>query len=223
MNFHYPEINCVFDTENAYINTIVIENGPLLYRLLTDVDSQIKGDDGKSVLSENNVPLNMGKCMECISQFVPFQINSKSIINKAISKLESLVTRGEQYERFMNIKGQLEAALYDVSFDMVGDIEFTKLDLPSILRATGLEFAEEYDSLGEKIVDYMELVKEYDRSKLFLLVNLRSYMDDHEMELFMETILQHQFHVIMVERFSSTKLSLEKRYIIDQDLCEIGE
>lgn len=68
----------------------------------------------------------------------------------------------------------------------------------------------------------MELVREYERDKLFITVNLRSYIDDSEMEKFMKTILQHQIHLIMVENREYERLPDEDRYIIDSGLCEIS-
>ena len=91
----------------------------------------------------------------------------------------------------------------------------------SLIKASEIRLSDDYDSLAEKIIDYMELVNEYLGEKLFVTVGLRSFLPDNEAELFMQTILRHGFHCIMIESFSKKKLMNEKRYIIDEDLCEI--
>ena len=68
----------------------------------------------------------------------------------------------------------------------------------------------------------MELVTEFDRRKLYLTVNLRSYISDNEAYEFMKTVLNHGYNVIMLESSEHTHLDEELRYIIDADLCEIN-
>lgn len=82
-------------------------------------------------------------------------------------------------------------------------------------------FRDDYDRLGEKILDYIELVTEYDRKKLFIMLNLRSYIDDSEMEYFMKEVLQRKYHVLMIESSEHKKLLYEKRTVVDAFLCEI--
>ena len=88
------------------------------------------------------------------------------------------------------------------------------------MKAVGLAVRDEYGSQLEKLVDYMELVREFDRDKLFFTVNLRSFFTDEECGLFMETVAGHGFHVIMLESMDRPKLKLERRITIDTDLCE---
>lgn len=66
----------------------------------------------------------------------------------------------------------------------------------------------------------MELVREFDRDKLFFTVNLRSYIDDDEAELFMKTVIDHDFKIVMIENKEYNKLKHELRMTIDADLCE---
>ena len=68
----------------------------------------------------------------------------------------------------------------------------------------------------------MELVREFDRDRLFVTVNMRSYIDDPEIELLMKTVLDHGYHLIMVENKEYERLQYEERWIVDKDLCEIG-
>ena len=66
----------------------------------------------------------------------------------------------------------------------------------------------------------MELFQEFDREKLFVMVNMRSFFADHAMQLFFETVLAHRLRVLLVDSSEKTRLSAEKRLVIDCDLCE---
>ena len=80
---------------------------------------------------------------------------------------------------------------------------------------------EEYDSMPEKVIDYMELVRTFDRDKLFITVNMRAFMTDEEAELFLSTVLSYGYHMLMLESSAKPLLKSESRVIIDEDLCEI--
>lgn len=221
MKYVYPEITSVFDTDITYVNTLVIENQPLLVRLLNDLQNQIEGSEGRSVLSSGNKQLQISKKLELLSRFIPFEINQKSLVNKVISNLEKVAVSGEYYEKTVELLSSIERYLYDISFSFVGDIDFTKVNIGALLKAVGIEFADNYDSIPEKILDYMELVTEYDTRKLFVLLNFRSYVSDNEAKLFFDSILSHGYHVIMIENTEYPRLENEKRFIVDADLCEI--
>ena len=85
-----------------------------------------------------------------------------------------------------------------------------------------MEFRDDYISLPEKLLDYMELVTEYECKKLFITYNLRSIVSDNETNLFLDSVLQHEYNVLMIESSEHSRLANEQRYIVDADLCEIG-
>lgn len=137
------------------------------------------------------------------------------------AELEKKAVSEDFYGRTIELVSEIENHLMNISFDFLCDINYNKLDIGSIIRASGVEINDSYTSLGEKIIDYIELVTEFDRRKLFLTVNLRSYISDNEASEFMKTILSHGYNVIMLESSEHSRLDCESRYIIDADLCEI--
>ncbi len=221
MKFVYPNINHVVEITEDQVNTLVIENQKLFAEILQDLCCQLQGDDGRSVLSNNEKILDISKNLELLSQFVPFEINKKSLISRVISLMEKQSVDADHYEETMEELSRLEAYMYHLAFDMTGDLTFTKISPASLIKAVGIEFEDNYDSLAEKLIDYMELVTFYDRPKLFVFVNLRSYISDAEAEAFFETVLSHQFKVVLIENKEYNRIALEKRYIVDEDLCEI--
>ncbi len=222
MKLVYPEINHVFDTDNEKINCLIIENQKLFSSILEDIDSQMNGCEGLLVLSENNKPLRVDKSLEVLTQFIPFELNRKTIIGKISAELERKAVSEEFYAETLELMRAIEQHLMKLSFDFSCDIGYNKLDIGSVIKASGVEVSSSYPSLGEKIIDYFELISEFDRKKLFVTVNLRSYISDIEASEFMKTVLSHGFHVIMLEGSEHTRLAEEAGYIIDADLCEIS-
>lgn len=86
----------------------------------------------------------------------------------------------------------------------------------------GLHFNTVYRNPIEKLIDYMSLVREFDRDKLFVFVNLRSWFTDDEVSLFVNTVLAHKHMILLIDNCEYPKLENERRIIIDRDLCEIS-
>ena len=222
MKFVYPDINHVIEVTEDCVNTLIIENQNLFVELIEDLYFQLEGRDGRSVLSSKGRVLDIAKNLELLSQFVPFELNKKSLITKVTACMEKLSVDSAHYEKTMELLSTLEAYMYDLSFGLTGDIAVTKINSGAVIKAVGVEFEDDYDSLGEKIIDYMELVTAYDRQKLFVFLNLRSYISDEETELFFETVLNHRFKVVLIDNKEYNRVKFENRYIVDKDLCEIS-
>ncbi len=67
----------------------------------------------------------------------------------------------------------------------------------------------------------MNIIRDLDTDKLFVLINLRSYYSDDRMNDFFDTISFHRHSVLLIESVTRTSLTREKRLTIDKDWCEI--
>ena len=221
MNIILPGVDKVFDCNKQKCCSLVVENQKLLYDMITDITIQIQGNDGNTVLSEDNKLLSISKSVEIISQFIPFEMNTKTLVSKISSQMQKLAVADMNYMKTQEILAHWEKYLLELSIEMVGGIEFNKITAESLIKAAGIHIDDVYDSLGEKLLDYFELVQEYDAKKLFVLVNLRSYMPDLEMEKFFKEILDRNIQIFLLESAERPLLKEEERYIVDDNLCVI--
>lgn len=221
MKLVYPEIDHVFDTRCGKVPSLVIENQALMYRLLCDLRAQLLGKEGKCVVSLGGRVLPTEKSVELLSEFVPFTLNKKALVNRASVILERSVMEGEFYGEAVELAGLVESFLLKASAGLTGDVFFSRVGFSDLLKASGLEFREDYASLGEKLLDYMELVSEYEGEKLFVLYNLRCLISDREAELFLDSVLRHGYNALILDGCEHARLSGEQRYLVDEDLCEI--
>ena len=89
----------------------------------------------------------------------------------------------------------------------------------TLIKAAGICVDDDYDNLGEQLLDYFELVQEYDGKKLFILVNLRSYLLDAEMNLFLQNIVERDIQILILESSEHPILEWKCRHIVDADFC----
>ena len=95
------------------------------------------------------------------------------------------------------------------------DIIPSKISVPALIKSVGIELRDDYEGDAgevEKIIDYMELVREFERDKLFVTVNMRAYFDDDIIKRFLSSARGHDFHVLMLKSYKRCKKSNEKRY-----------
>ncbi len=221
MKIILPHVDYVFECADEKMCSIVIENQKLLYTIICDILRQGQGDDGETVLSENNQVIAISKYAELITQFTPFEINHKNLLNKVVAEMQKIAVDELHYMKTQQIVSEWERYLIDLSTEMVGNLNFSKVLADTLIKSAGIEFDDIYESLAEKILDYFELVEEYDKKKLFIMVNLRSYLSDEEMKRFMRDVLARKMQVLLIESSERSVLDEEKRYIVDADFCVI--
>lgn len=220
MKLAHPMLDTVFSTEEDRVPTLVIENQVFFRSFLQDISDQIAGFDGKAVLSLNDRVLPFQGNAELVDSFLGFTLNRKPLVNKILSVLERDAVEGARYMDTMAILSSVENLLSELSQFFPCGLSCTKLSIGAIWRAIGIEIAQDYDDPLEMILDYMDLVREFDRDKLFIFVNIRSYFPDEKVELFLETALGHGFQMLLIDSRDYDRLEAEKRVIIDKDLCE---
>ena len=113
MKLVYPEIDTIFDFNCGFFPAAVIENRGLFYRFVDDLQRQCCGDDGSSVLSEDDTPVSIAGNLELITQFFPFEINRKTLLNKVLARLEKHAVAPEFYERSQQLLSNLEKMIYE--------------------------------------------------------------------------------------------------------------
>ena len=75
--------------------------------------------------------------------------------------------------------------------------------------------------MAEKLIDYMLTVNSLENEKCYILVNLRCYLNDKEVEEFYKTALYNKLKILIISGNDNKALLIEKKTIIDKDLCQI--
>ncbi len=220
MKLIHPELSQALDCSQPGIQTLVVENKDFLRRLLADAYIQKNGNPGTWILAQNDKIVDFAKNVELISNYFETELNRHSLISKITTALENEATSEEFFESSIALISKIEQYMNELAFSLPGDIHFPKLSMNSLLKAAGPEIADEYDNCLERMLDYFELVREYDRDKLFITVNLRSFFSDEDTSLFLDSAISHEYHIIMIESHAFPVLPQEHRLTVDEDLCE---
>ena len=220
MKLVYPEIDTVFHFGDGTFSSVIIENQNLFYRFTDDLYRQCCGESGKSILSAEDNTLSIAGNLELLTDFFPFEINRKTLLNKIIAKMEKSACGTEFYETSQHLLGQIEKLICDLAFQNDLELEMPRLSISSLMKSAGICLKEDYPSLAEKILVYLDLMTAHGLASVFVFVNLRSFLDYKTLESFTDTCCRKEYNILLIDNKEYDKLSREKRTVIDVDLCE---
>ena len=171
------------------------------------------------MISDGGKILDASKAVELTTSFIPFDINRKNLITKICAALERRAMAAENYEVSAGILAEIERYMDGLSLDFSCDLVYNKLSVSSLIKSVGIEIADDGETISERFLNYMEFVREFEGNKLFITVNMRSFIEDGEAEAFMESAARHKCDLLMFEGVSYPVLLHEKRLTVDCDLC----
>lgn len=216
----HPEIETIIDFSLSEIPAIVIENPDFFRRFLLDLYEQKAGNSGACVLSDNGKTLEISKWVEIIDNCLNFDLNTKALLSKISSAMERAAVSETFFLRTSDLLQRVEKFLNDLAFAVDCDIICNRCSTSAIIKSVGFSLRDDYDNPLMRLIDYMELTREFHRDCLFIFVNLRCYFSDADIALFFDTILGHRYRVLFLDRLDRPKLPNERRITIDVDLCE---
>lgn len=216
----HPQMETIMDFSGTKAQTLVIESPNFLRAFLQDLYDQIDGMEGELVLSEQEKHLAIGNWVEVMDNFLNFDMNKKHLLNKITGQMERIAGSDAFFLKTSDILQRLEAYTSELAFSFDCDIVCGHCTVSGLLKGMGVTVRDEYEDPLERLIDYMELVREFERDKLFVYVNLRSFFSDAEIEGFLRTALDHGYRILLIDAQSHEKLSLESRITVDNDLCE---
>ncbi len=220
MKLVYPEINSVITIEQGRINSLIVENQGLLYRLVDDIHNQLQKRDGKAVLSQNDEVLDIYKNIELLTDVYNIDLNSKSIISKITDELTKKAVDEVHYEPTMKLISSLQTYFEDLVWDMDCEISCNEINAKQLIKTFNFEVVQDTVNLSEQILKYVELVRQFLGEKLFIFVNFRGFVENEQYQYFVDTLNEHGFQVLFVDNKEYPMLLDENRLVIDIDLCE---
>lgn len=220
MKIVHPQINSKIEISEQEISVLVIEKLEFFYELLIDIKKQINNFEGNTVLSVRNEPVSFHKYVELITDPLAIEMNSRTIIKKVLLAMEKCGQDAVYYERTQKLMAEIETYINDLSLNFDTEIECHDISFQQILKAAELTVADEYSRIVDKIYAYMELIREFEGDKLFIFVNLSSYIGNEHLQEFVNTAIGHSFQVLLIDSHDFARLEKENRLIVDRDLCE---
>ena len=221
MKIAYEKMENVIEIGSDYVSSLVIENTGFMYRLLEDFRLTLNGEECGVVFSESDTPVQGSKAVSMITDFIGFSLNRKSLLTRINSELEKTANEGVYYHTSQELLAYIENYIMELTLHVSCELSCEKLNMQNLLKSVGISIVDDYDSLEERLLAYMDLARDYEKKKLFIFVNLRSLVSYENLELMMNTAIEREHRILLIDNVEYPRLRNEKRLIIDADLCEI--
>lgn len=221
MKLVYESISQIIEFRESQVNSIVVENPSFYWEFCNELYRQSQGMDGRFLLSECDERISFSKNVALISDIVGFNINTKLLLNKIVSTFEEAAMTESTFEKTQVLLADIERYIYELAYGYDIDIACDKVNVGAILKSVGIRIVDEYTDLLDRVYAWMSLIRDFDSDKLFIFVNLRSFVDEVKMQNFIDTLVVHGFRVMFLDNYAYPLLNHENRLVIDKDLCEI--
>lgn len=203
------------------VNLLCIEKKKSFADLIQEMLDQKNGKDGQFILSEKDKIINMAKEVEIIINPFVLDCNEKRVQQKLYQEVyEQAVSKYllETTELNAKIISYLEKITLSVPYDIIFDLEE---NIQGMLKIYGVRIEQQTSSLLEKITDYLKILVRMCRIKIYIFVNLKTYLDPEDLKKLYEFAFYEKLNIILIENQVIEKINCEKVCILDQDMCII--
>ena len=212
--------NLDIEFEENISNTLVLENKQHMIDVIQNLILQLKGDEGDFVLSaEKNVKFD--KVVEFIANPFEIDFNNKKIVTKLFEQL--IAVASECVEEYKFINGKIVGTLDDICSKIeYYNVEYNlEYEWKSIFKLYNVRIGENYNSLCEKIEEYVKVLADILHIKLLIFLNIKEYLTEEEIDNLQKICFYKKIFLLLIESEERFVLDNEKTFIIDKDRCLI--
>lgn len=225
MKLSHMDFPCTILWKENEIPTLVIENSKLFAEFVLDFCRQTEGKEGKWILSKSAELLKISQACSVIVNPFALSVNQKKLLNALYEQINKETTSTELLLEW----NQLYPVMVNTLDKIIGNMEYhltynTELEIKDFLKLMNLRFEESAENLLESLIDYITLTHEVLKTRLFVLVNIKSYLDETELSYLFEQIFYKKISILLIENhMSEQNFSYENVTIIDKDCCIISQ
>lgn len=202
------------------VNVVVIERPEDMTYFIAELKKQCENMAGECMLYEED-PLNISKYVQILIDYFSLDINDKKVISKIYNELKNnaqnyIIEKNEINSKIIQLLDQLiRNSLYDnLSFEL-------DFDWNNIFKIYNLRISNNFNSLIEKLIEYIKILSSLKICSILCCVNLKSYLSIEELRYLYEMASYYKISLLLIESHEYEKLSSESVLVFDKDRCVI--
>ena len=200
----------------------IIESPDIFSEYVLELSDQIAGSEGRFVLSEKDKELDLAKKADVIFNPLTVDVNSRKILSKLYLELSNLSNGEQMYIKTVELLRHLQEYMLDLEQCTEYILEFDQeIDISALLKAVNIRYETKDMDFQERLIQYMKILAAMAGIKVFIFVNLRSYLTDHQMQEVIKEMKYQDVKGLFIESQQKDCIEGVNQYIIDIDRCEI--
>lgn len=218
-------VNLEYDLEinisTEYVTVLCIEKPSVFTSFIRDISNQCENKDGSWVLSQDGEQVNFSKNVLCVINPIALDLNDKKLVKVLYQDISTDVINNMDIS-YGEVKAHIISFLDEVISHQQYDLTFDDgIAIADMLKLYNVSFADDSESILEKIVFYIRLWHSVAGVEVCVFVNLKAYLLEEEMTQLYEMVRYEQVYLVLLESHFTDKLDGEKLKILDKDLCII--
>ena len=134
-----------------------------------------------------------------------------------------IAVASECVEEYNFINGKIVGTLDDICSKIeYYNVEYNlEYEWKSIFKLYNVRIGENYNSLCEKIEEYVKVLADILHIKLLIFLNIKEYLTEEEIDNLQKICFYKKIFLLLIESEERFVLDNEKTFIIDKDRCLI--
>ena len=200
----------------------IIESPALFRKYVQLLNCQTEGGEGDFVLSDDDAILDISKYVEIIMNPFALDFEDRRIQKKLYTELQKTAYGEDIFLETQKITAALQGYIFQLENICGYDIEIdTAMDIQVLFKALGVKMEGREYNFSEKLAQYMKIMAELMGRKLLVFVNIRSYLEDEQIQELMKNAVYNEISLLFIENVQRDFAETENYYIIDKDGCEV--
>lgn len=221
MRFVYSEIGIDINVPEDKILVITLERPDIFSKVLNDMWQQTKGLEGAVAIVEGEEVIKLSKTAHMI--FNPFDIecNDRKVLNAIYSEMKEISSEhhldiiAEANQKNIELIDEIADKLdYSITYDL-------DVDIIDVFKMYGVKLLTDDECLTSRIIDYIKLLHRILKTKLFILVNFKQFLNIDDIKNIYEAAIYEKVNLVVIQANYKDKIVNEFNVIVDDDLCMI--
>lgn len=222
MNLVTKYLENSLEIKSKTINTLVVEDTRYFSIFLKGLIESTEIESDEFELIEDYKTVDMTKYVEIIFDIFNLEANSANILKKMYSELEEDLNTQEVYTK----KVELESIIANITDELIYRSRFSLkaggINYQNLFKAIEIEFDYEKNSVLERLIEYIKVTSELLKTKVYIIVNLDSFLSEEELVELEKFLLYNDIKVLALQNTIRREVKpSENLRIVDKDLCEI--
>ncbi len=202
------------------VTPLIIENPVTLRNYVLELSSQISGNEGDFVLSEDNQEISIPKNLAFVSNPITLEFDEKKINAKISKDLLLLVSKNSEIQKTtFPLLSMLESYAESVVEEYGYNIAYGDIDEAGIIKMLNFHINQEYDSPADKLIEWMNITHDILQIDNFVILNLFLFFTEEEVKILCSEASSLKHNLLLVER--ANIYNQPNSILIDNDDCEV--
>ncbi|WP_055079077.1 type II-A CRISPR-associated protein Csn2 [Lagierella massiliensis] len=222
MNLITEYLENSFEIKSKTINTLVIEDTKYFTQFLKMLIEALNKENEEFELIEDLKKLDISKSTEIIFDLFNIEANNTNILKKLYAELISDINLEEMYSKMMDMESCIINVIYDLIYRSRFPLKMEEVNYQELFKAVGVQFDYDKTSIIERVIEYMKVTSELLNKKLFILINLDSFLSEGDLLELIKFLSYNEIKVLALQNKITREVEpCENLRIVDKDLCEI--